>query len=81
MIIIRLAVFACASIVTIVLFARNTGAWSKQFRDYMIRQQTKASLTGNVSWDKPWTIYLSNFMVIFIGLMIIVLMSVVCFNQ
>jgi len=81
MIIIRFDVFACASVITIVSFARNTGPWSKQFRDYMIRRQTKASLTANVSWNKPWTIYLSKFMVIFIELMIIVLMSVVCFNQ
>jgi len=81
MIIIRFAVFACTSVITIVLFARNTSSWGKQFRDYMIRQQAKASLTGDVSWQRPWTVYLSKAMVVFFGLMIIVLMSVVCFSQ
>jgi hypothetical protein len=62
---VRCIVFACASIITISLFARNTGAWSKQFRDYMIREQSKATLSGNVSWQRPWTVYLSKAMIIF----------------
>jgi len=79
--IVRCIVFACASILTTALFVRNTGAWSKQFRDYMIREQSKATFTGNVSWQRPWTVYLSKAMIIFFGLMVIVLTYVLCFSQ
>lgn len=74
-------VLLIALVVIIVLWSKKYKKWATMLRNYMINAQKKTSLTGEITWEKPWTVGLSRAMVIFLGFMAAVVIYAVLFSE
>lgn len=80
MIIVRVVLFCILAIGIIAAFIRNTKKWASAFQQYLVYKSKKVFFGDAGAWEGASGRTLSTIIVVFLGLMVVVLAYVICFD-